>query len=99
MNKVTEDLIAQELSESIEILWDNRRILFNEQVDIENVSYIVQGTIDYLYKYEEDTNATYMTYVDVYISDIEAYNEDGKTDCHVNKTFVEKYLQQYISSL
>lgn len=99
MNKVTEDLIAHELSENIEILWDNRRILFNEQVDIEEMSYIVQGTIDYLCKYEEETNATYMTYVDVYISDIKAYNEDGETDCHVNKTFVEKYLQQYISCL
>lgn len=99
MNKVTEDLIAQELSENIEILWDNRRILFNEQVDIEDMSYIVQGTIDYLCKYNEDTNATYMTYVDVYISDIKTYNEDGETDRHVNKTFIEKYLQQYISSL
>lgn len=99
MNKVTEDLIAQELSENIEILWDNRRILFNEQVDIEDMSYIVQGTIDYLCKYNEETNATYMTYVDVYISDIKAYDEDGETDHHVNKTFVEKYLQQYISSL
>jgi hypothetical protein len=99
MNKVTEDLIAQELSESIEILWDNRRILFNEQVDIEDMSYIVQGTIDCFCRYNEDTNVLYMTYVDVYISDIKAYNEDGETDCRVNKTFVEKYLQQYISSL
>ena len=99
MNKVTEDLIDQELSENIEILWDNRRILFNETVDIEEMSYIVQGTIDYLCKCEEETNSTYMTYVDVYISDIKAYNEDGEADCHINKTFVEKYLQQYISSL
>lgn len=99
MHKVIEEILAEELMSQIDILWDNERVKINCTVDIEDMSYVVNGHIDYLCKYEEETNASYMTSVSVYIESIKAYNEDGEIECHLNEHFVEKYLQQYISDL
>lgn len=103
MRKVTEDTIALELSGLIEcrLDWDGRRIIIDDIVETDDNYYNIDGTIDYTYNYEESTNSLYMTWVDVYIDSITmtAKDDDTPLPCHVNKHFVEKYLEQYLMSL
>lgn len=99
MRKVLEDTVARELLNEIDVYWDGNRIDFEKEVEIDQGVYVVvNGSIDYTYNYEEETNATYMTWVDVTIDDIAILeDEDGNTpNVSINETFVEKYLEQYL---
>jgi hypothetical protein len=99
MNKVLEDLIALELSNRIDFYWDGSRVKFREEVEIDSgISVYVEGYFDYTYSHEDDTNATYMTWVEVNITDLEIMeDEDGNIpNVSINKSFVEKYLEQYL---
>lgn len=102
MNKVYEDLLAQELSEVIEINWDNHPVTFSETIEIDNELFVqIRGTVNYLSEYEEDTNYDYMVWVDVDIEYMEVTQyEDGESvpPVHINEKFVKKYLEQYLMS-
>lgn len=98
MRKVLEDAVARELLNEIDIYWDGDSINFDKEVEVDQVYVAVKGCIDYTYNCEADTNATYMTWVDVTIDDITILeDEDGNTpNVSINETFVEKYLEQYL---
>lgn len=98
MRKVIEDTIAREVVSSIDIYWDGRRIDFNVDVEIEDDIVAVKGCVDYTYAYEEDTNATTMTWVEVTIDDIVVSHDEDSTrlPVSINERFVKKYLEQYL---
>lgn len=101
MNKVIEDAIAREVVSDIDIYWDGRRIDFNVDVEIEDDIVTVKGCVDYTYAYEEDTNATTITWVEVTIDDIIVSHDEDSTrlPVNVNERFVKKYMEQYIIEL
>lgn len=102
MNKVFEDLLAQELSEVIEIRWDNHPVTFSETLEIDNELFVqIRGTVNYLSEYEEETNYHHMVWMDVDIEYMEVTQyEDGEPipPIHINEKFVKKYLEQYLMS-
>jgi len=102
MNKVYEDLLAQELSEVIEINWDNHPVTFSETIEINNELFVqIRGTVNYLSEYEEETNYHHMVWMDVDIEYMEVTQyKDGEPipPVHINEKFVKKYLEQYLMS-
>ena len=103
MRRVMEDVVAQELSDIIEINWDNQPINFHEAIELESETFVeISGTVKYLSTYEEDTNSTYMEWVDVDIDEMEItqYRDDEPIEptIHLNETFIKKYLEQYLMS-
>lgn len=104
MRKFNEDMAAYELVRAIEIMWDNQPIQFDSEVEIDAGIFVsAQGEISYLCTREEDSNSTYMVWVNVSISDIEVIEyqdgEEVESSTHLNKRLVEKYMEQYILDL
>lgn len=102
MTKILEDLLAEDIAQSIDITWDGHTIEFWHNVELECELFAdVRGTVDYTYEYEEDTNALIMTWcsVDIESLDVQQY-KDGEptTTPHLNEVFVKKYLEQYLMS-
>ena len=101
MNKVYEDLLAEDIADSIDIYWDGEPIEFWHNVELEVELFAdVKGRVDYTYSYEEDTNSTRMTWVNVTIDSLtfDKYEDGELTDKapHLNEVFVKKYLEQYL---
>lgn len=101
MRKVLEDILAEDIAESIDIRWDGEPIKFWHNVELEVELFAdVKGRIDYTYEYEEETNSTRMTWVNVTIDSLslEKYEDGELTDKapHLNEVFVKKYLEQYL---
>lgn len=101
MRKVTEDIVARELLADIDIYWDGKRIDFDREVEIEHDVIHVKGSIDYTYSYEEDTNATTMTWVSVDIEECDVSRDEDYPGMatRVNEAFIKKYLEQYLIEL
>ena len=101
MNKVYEDLLAEDIAETIDICWDGEPIAFWHNVELEVELFAdVKGRVDYTYSYDEDTNSTRMTWVNVTIDSLtfDKYEDGELTDKapHLNEVFVKKYLEQYL---
>ena len=79
MRKVLEDLLTEDTAQSIDIYWDGQPVTFWHNVELENELFAdIKGRVDYTYSYEEETNSTRMTWVNVTIESLslEKY-EDG----------------------
>lgn len=101
MRKVLEDLLAEDIAQSIDICWDGQPVDFWRNVELENELFAdVKGRVDYTYSYEEDTDSTRMTWVNVTIDSLtlDQYEDGEKTDKapHLNEGFVKKYIEQYL---
>lgn len=101
MRKVLEDILAEDTAESIDIYWDGREIEFWHNVELETELFAdIRGRVNYEYEYEEDTNSTRMTWVEVTIDSLslDKYEDGMLTDKapHLNEVFVKKYLEQYL---
>jgi hypothetical protein len=102
MSKVLEDILARDIADNLDFFWDGSRITIDHTTDIDNHYVKVSGVIDYQYYHEDDTDSTYMTWVDVTIDEIivEHYDDDDPSPTpHFNEAFVEKYLEQYLLTL
>jgi CRISPR/Cas system CSM-associated protein Csm5 (group 7 of RAMP superfamily) len=101
MRKVLEDICAEDTAQSIDIYWDGQPVTFWHNVELENELFFdIRGRVDYTYSYEEDTNSTRMTCVNVTIDSmsLDQYEDGELTDKapHLNEVFVKKYLEQYL---